>query len=63
MKDFRHVVQETDTADHATVTCQGDEVGVCIDSGRDTADLLLTPDQAREMANALLVAAFVAERE
>lgn len=59
---FRHVVQESNTGDYATVTDQGHTVGLCVDSNGDT-DLLLTPDQARQLARALDCAAFLVEHQ
>ncbi len=62
MTRFRHEVTEANGSDYATISDQGTTVGVCIDSGEKTADLLLTPEQARELAEALVIAAWMVER-
>lgn len=64
MSRFRPIViteSHSKNVDRATVTDQGATVGLCVE-GDDTADLLLTPDEARKLACALNSAAFMVEQ-
>lgn len=61
--NFKHLIKESRSggADNVLVTDQGDHIGLCITSGENVADLLLTGAEAYDLAEALKVACFLLE--